>query len=120
MAFARLHPCNRLAWLYVEATAARQAMDKQLSLRDEALATDRHHSGEPAGFEAWSVQQVRAMAHQRSIAQQIEARQQELQQRLASREQAMAAQLAAFEAETDQIKADLKLLRSITAKVACQ
>lgn len=117
MGIATRHPCNAFnGWLFVSRDVAREAMQQQLRLRDEALAVDRHHSGEPPGFREWSVKQVRGLAAEPAVAQQIEARQQELLQRLASREQAMAQQLAAFQAEADQIDADLQLLRSITAK----
>lgn len=117
MGISPKHPCNFFnSWLYVDQGVAQTAMQQQLRFRDQELAKDRNASGEPEAFKQWSIDQVRGLVNQASIAKQIEARQIELNQQLVKKEQLMAQQLAAFQAEADQIRDQLKVLKTLTRK----
>lgn len=68
----RLHPCNSLGFLYVPPAEYQRAMEQQLRMRDDAMATDRNFSGEPEGFTEWSLNHVRQLAaNDPTIGQQI-------------------------------------------------
>lgn len=115
MPIAKAHPCNGFGWLHIEAADAQYAMAEQMRLRDAELAKDRHASGEPAGFYAWSCEQIRRLARQPNVAKQLRERMQVLQGQLGTAEAEYSRAAARFAAETDRINSDLALLQDLLA-----
>lgn len=115
MPIAKVHPCNSFGWLHVDAVDAQRAMQEKLRLRDAELATDRHASGEPAGFREWSIAHVRSLASQPQIASQLQRRQLELQQRLSSLDEQAAREAACYQVESSKISDELALLKGLSA-----
>jgi len=114
MASAKSHPCNAFSWLYIEPEHAREAMEKKLQLRDEELAKDRHASGEPAAFKAWSTEQVQRLAAKHpNVARQIAERREHLAEQLRRRQTELLTTVATIEAAADQIEDQLAVLQQL-------
>jgi hypothetical protein len=120
MAFiSKIHPCNTFAgWLRVSGSEAAKAHQEQLRLRDAELEKDPRFSGEPPAFREWSIEQVRRLAGDPSVASQITKREEEIHQQLDSLDIEKARTLQRISDERQQLTQELALLGSLRSSPA--